>query len=383
MYDTEESQIMKVSYIIMPFEDAEYLIRCVNSLYRQLGEDYEVILAENGLDGGSVEFLAEKPQVKRISEDPYTAAEKLSEAGSMLAEDCAYVQLVNVDTVVSPIMARAVLGCEKSDLVVPAIAVRKGDGFVVDAPETASLVKTLTGNPPERFCFDRGLFAEVSADHLSDFPSFMLLKCAENITIKMLGEVCAYTEPVPGKPTSEGTISESSLPAVALIERLPMIRDSAIRFSMANMLMDGLLTELDEEKHSALCLMSEKCGGDVLLNRLFEGKSGCGLYEFAALTLSEYRLLTAETNRDILDRVNRQRQQLDELQKSLGALKKEAAALNKLKIVIPAAQAAVMGDPAVEVPRMYREGRLGFKTIWRSFWGWMKFKLVGNVQASY
>ena len=31
----------------MPFENAEYLIRCVNSLYRQLGENFEIILAEN------------------------------------------------------------------------------------------------------------------------------------------------------------------------------------------------------------------------------------------------------------------------------------------------------------------------------------------------
>lgn len=47
---------MKISYIIAPFENAEYLIRCVNSLYRQLGGGYEVILAENDFGEDSDEL---------------------------------------------------------------------------------------------------------------------------------------------------------------------------------------------------------------------------------------------------------------------------------------------------------------------------------------
>ena len=61
---------MKISYIITPFESSEYLIRCVNSLYRQIGSDYEVILSENNFGKRNEElngFLNEKKQLVRIS----------------------------------------------------------------------------------------------------------------------------------------------------------------------------------------------------------------------------------------------------------------------------------------------------------------------------
>lgn len=361
---------MKVSYIIMPFEDAEYLIRCVNSLYRQLGEDYEVILAENVLDEKSLEFLAEKPQVKRISEAPQTVQEKLSKASSLLGGDCGYVQLLSVNTVVSPIMSRAVLACEKSDLIVPAVAVRKSDEFVVDAPETDVLFKILAEAPPQRFCFGRELFCEIAEKKFENFSSFILMKCTENISIKMLDEVCAYAERDP-----ESTASMAEVSLIEFAGKISYIHDGVLRFSAANMIMDELLTNMDEEKHSALCTLCGKCGDDILLNKLFEEKSGCGFYEFAALDLDEYRLLFTGQSRAFIDDA---RVQIGELKKAITELEKKAGSL-KIKAAIPAAQpAAVMSNPAVEVPKMYYEGRLGLKTIWRSFCGWLKYKLGGK-----
>lgn len=366
---------MKVSYIIMPFENAEYLIRCVNSLYRQLGEDYEVILAENELDEKSIEFLNEKPQVKRISETPKAEEEKLSEAVSLLSGDCVYVQLLDVNTVISPVMTKSVLTCGEFDLIVPAIAIRNSDKFVLDEPKISNVIKNLENCTIERFCLKKEAAEELINKNIN-LVSFVLLKCVENASFGIVADVCMYVEEQTEKDRKSfidtSVISE-------IICGINKVENAEIRFRTADTLI-GMLVENDT--YSGLRELAGKCTNDLLLSRLFEERLGCSTDDFVKLDDTGYSLYKALVKNDANTSEIRQKagetKQLSEISKSLESLKKDMAVLKARPAMSVVQTAPAMLDPSVEVPKMYYEGRLGFKTIWRSFCGWLKFKFGGK-----
>lgn len=366
---------MKVSYIIMPFENAEYLIRCVNSLYRQLGDDFEVILAENVLDEKTLEFLAAKPQVKRISEVPQTTKEKLYEATSILCGDCGYVQLLNVNTVVSPVMAKSVLTCGDFDLIAPTVAVHEGYEFVLDAPKISDVLKRIGDCAIERFCFKREHFEELINRDI-DLASFVLLKCVENASYGTVNDVCMYVEE--HNANNGKTAIDRSLVS-EIIGGIDKVENAEIRFAAADTLMGRLM---ENGAYSELRELGEKCGNDLLLSKLFETRTGCTTDEIVRLGSTEYALYRTLSQNDVNVRGTEENVDgsalLSEITKSLDALKKDIASI-KARTAMSVVQAApAMSDPAVEVPKMYYEGRLGLKTIWRSFCGWMKYKFSGK-----
>lgn len=386
---------MKVSYIIMPFESAEYLIRCVNSLYRQLGEDYEVILAENYLDDNSVEFLNEKPQVKRISEKPQTAEEKLAEAIELISGDSDYVQLLDVNTVVSPICTKAIIACEKSDLIVPAAAIKKGDEFSVDAPELQTLEKNYDKYSPQRFCFGHDLFKHFSDEIIQGagaFSLFLLCVFSENRIMNFAGDVCMYADdfaPVERITDDLDTVRAS---CTASLEMFPNIKNVEVKINIIGRFTDKFSefmvnedTEIRQNAFYALQDICEKTHNDFLFKRYFEGKIGFESEDFLRLNYEEYTAYKANVNgqENLVSPVDNVAQSkiLKELKEAIDKTNKEFSELKKLSakpMIISSAQGAAMRDPSIDVPQMYRDGRLGFKTIWRSFCGWLKYKFGGK-----
>ncbi len=191
---------MKISYIITPFESSEYLIRCVNSLYRQIGSDYEVILSENNFGKRNEElngFLNEKKQLVRISKSAESPEAKLTEAIRLVSDDSDYVMFVDVDTVVSPVAAQAILKCKRSDMIIPAAAVRNGSGFLPDFPDAESLIKNIDHYVPDRICFSKALSVEFAKEFLQDQRGTgyrVLARLAEGAVMSFTEDVCLYME---------------------------------------------------------------------------------------------------------------------------------------------------------------------------------------------
>lgn len=390
---------MKVSYIIIPFENAEYLIRCVNSLYRQLGEDYEVIFAENELDENSIEFLNEKPRVKRISGSPQTVEEKLLEAAELISGDSDYVQLIDVNTVVSPICTKAIIACEKSDLIVPAAAIKKGDGFVADAPKLPALEKKYDKYSPQRFCFGRGLFERFLDEVVENeelFPLFLLSVFVENRAVNFIDDVCMYADEFAPTAYSDDDLKTVKARCTAFFDILPKINNPEVQVEVIGQYMANVSKFLADEdleiRRNAFYVLHDICENiqdNFLFKRYFESKIGFEAEDFMRLNYEEYTVyktsipgiknsVTPVDNAAQNKLLKDMKDALDSTKKELSELKKNISEIKAKPMIIPAPQGTALKDPSVDVPQMYRDGKLGLKTIWRSFCGWLKYKFGGK-----
>lgn len=385
---------MKISYIITPFEDTEYLIRCVNSLYRQIGGDYEVILAENdfGEDRDGLEgFFNEKRQLIRISRNAKSREEKLAEAVKLLPADSDYVMLVDVNTVTAPVAAQAILGCGQADLIVPAAAVREGEEFLPDAPDEIALMEKLGEYVADRFCFSRKYFAAFAAEVLLEqrktSGGWILEKLSENPAICRTRDVCLYMENVLKKEKAEVKAEQLQAVMAKAADSLENIGSIKIKLGIVGKLTADYLDLMDKDREGAASVFmafQKLCGGcrdSLVLSRLVEQRAGCRPEELADLSLEEYKLfrnrlmeaggasLTA-AGFAVPDKA------LSEIQAALEELKRDTAAIKLGQgMDTPASPGFAFTDPIREVPRMYREGRLGLKTILRSLKGWLSYKL--------
>lgn len=387
---------MKVSYIIMPFENAEYLIRCVNSLYRQLGEDYEVILAENELDEKSIDFLNEKPQVKRISETPQTAEDKLLGAIELISGDSDYVQLLDVNTVVSPICTKAIVACEKSDLIVSAAAIKRDNEFILDKPELLTFENNYDKYVPQRFCFGRDLFERFSDEIIQStgaFSLFLLSAFAEDRAINFTDDVCMYADGFASDDRTDDDLETVKEHCAASFDLFPNIESVQVKIKIVGEFTEKISkfmvdedVKVRQEAFYALQDICENIQDNFLFKRYFESKIGFEAEDFMRLNYEEYTAYKtsipgAKNSVTPVDSAA-QNKLLKDMKASLDSTKKELLELKKLSvkpIIIPAPQgAAALKDPSVDIPQMYRDGRLGLKTIWRSFCGWLKFKFSGK-----
>lgn len=422
---------MKISYIILPFENTEYLIRCVNSLYRQIGDDYEVILGENFFWKNSFgdnadelteenseemtedsfgelrKFLEEKEKLIRISQYPKTNEEKLKEAFSLVSDNSDYVMLIDVDTVVSPVAAQEILSCEEAELLIPAAAIRKGDGFAVDAPDEKYLLKNMNKFPPQRFCYSRNLFEKLEPKFLviqDLFYIFVVTLFSEEKIIKTVDEICVYSKPFAVSKQEEQGFEKVKENSLIIFDRLFGIMDTEAQILIFERLIFQIAKflgaeeyEVREEALSVLQDIGSAVEDKLLFRKFFEVKIGFDIKEFLSLDYSEYEIYKArivnkktEAATAAAD-IAKQEKMIKELGNAVEAVKKELGTVRKdieagRKDIAGFAKsqnqavAAVVGakqnysDPALDIPKMYREGRLGLKTIIRSFSSWLKYK---------
>ena len=113
---------MKLSYIIMPFKNADYLVRCINSLKRQKDCEYEIILSETRFeDVEKIEkILSKRPEVKHflaeydISDTSESDELKVSRALESVTGD--YIFLLDVNAIAVPDAGKKILETAKGDL---------------------------------------------------------------------------------------------------------------------------------------------------------------------------------------------------------------------------------------------------------------------------
>ncbi len=382
----------------MPFENAEYLIRCVNSLYRQLGENFEIILAENELDENAVQFIAEKSDVKRISDAPKTVNEKISEASELLSEDCGYVILLDVNTVVAPICSKAILACEQNDLIIPAVALRKGNDFIVEISDKIAMWQKFDQYVPQRFCFGRGLFDDFITKYTENnelFPAFLFSILVEKLDISYTKDVCMYTEVFELTPDENINFEMLKEQCDTVLLKLFDIQDIQTQILIFEKLINKISYFLGDENlencQKAFGLLQRffmTVKDDFLFRSFIETKIGFKTDDFMILSYDEYvayKLHVTGINKIVapID-ITAQEKLLKDMKVLLDETKGEIADLKKSVVLFksnyysPTQNSSLYKDPVVDVPKLYYEGRLGLKTIWQSFCGWIRFKLVGK-----
>lgn len=422
-----KERIMKVSYIILPFTDSTYLVRCINSLYRQLGEDFEVILAENDFGDRQEEieeFLDGMPQVLRIDFpeietenvlnefDEETAGsvkisstKKLNRAFDLISEDCSYVMLIDVNTVVSPICTNSILERECSDLIIPVAAVKKGDGFVLDCPEISALQKNFDKYIPQRFCFGKELFRKFKADFIENneaFSVFLIKALTKGISIVSTEDTAVYVQSFAVPETNENLdLDTAAEQCDDIFSKLFEIDDAEIKVVIFEKVIGRVFNLLGREEIEDRCrayeILQEYCNriqDDYLLKRIFEGMIGFESDVILSMDYVRFELYKTHVKgagnpvtaidcavqnnllKNMKTTLDANKNVLDLAKKELTDIKKDVLAIKAKPFAAAPVNAAgvVIGDPYIDIPKMYREGRLGFKTIWRSFWSWFKFK---------
>lgn len=385
---------MKISYIILPFESSEYLIRCVNSLYRQIGSDYKVIIAENDFGEDSDElnqFLDEKRQLIRISQNAESRKEKLAEAVKLIPDDSTYVMLVDVNTVVAPIAAQAILSCEKSDMIIPVAAVRDGNEFRLDDSDEISFIEKIERHTPDRICFSRKLFTEFYTEILlaDDKPlhHWILENFSENLDIDCTKDVCMYMSDISEKKADKIDIGQWKTVMSKIANNFENIGNMKLKLGIVNKFTADFLQIMDGNIENAASIYTEfqnlcgKCMDSPLLNKLVEQRVGFQSEDFLRLDLDEYRLfLNLAHGKDGIflsaEHPVIHGRRLSQTEENLEKLKREVASIRTEQGVNAATPfGQIIADPVRDVPRMYREGRLGFRTIVRSLMGWLGYKL--------
>jgi GT2 family glycosyltransferase len=102
--------VKRVSVIIPNWNGKELLAPCLDSLYRQEFDGFEVILVDNGSDDDSISFVQKNfPQVRIIRFEENRGFSAAVNAG-IAASSSLYVALLNNDAVVQPLWLKELVG---------------------------------------------------------------------------------------------------------------------------------------------------------------------------------------------------------------------------------------------------------------------------------
>lgn len=404
---------MKVSYIILPFTDSTYLVRCVNSLYRQLGNDYEVILAENdfGRERERIEeFLDSKSQLLRIAKpEPsaemqkaavYSNTEKLEEATSLISKDSDYVMYIDVNTVVSPICTVAILKCSQSGLIIPSIAIERESEFVPEYCDIFDFQKNIDKYTPQRICFAKKLIDQFKTECMENnelFSFFLMSALVNNPEIAVTKDICMYVQSC-DVPESKCDIGFETVYELcnSIFSKLFDIQNVETRVIVFEKIIRHMCTFLNNDRpevgQQAFEVLKDYYRGvqqDFLLRKFIEITVGVETDEIWSMNREQfivYKSYVRGTGNPVTTidcamqntLLEDMKAVLDSTKKELSDMKRDVAIIKSKTVTVnmpaPTAPGTVIGDPCVDIPKMYREGRLGFKIIWRSFWGWFKYK---------
>lgn len=185
---------MKLTYIVLPSENREYLIRCVSAALRQVGADCYVIVAENRLDDEQRLLLCEKEKVLLISENAKTDAARISEAVSLVFDDSDYIFFLQQDAVIAPCAAKQVAENSKSaSLVAINAAVSGNKGFEIDSDSYTDNESYLLSMSPFRFYYSRCELSQIDKFFDNTFAFYLhkaILLAEEKLVY--CNEICLY-----------------------------------------------------------------------------------------------------------------------------------------------------------------------------------------------
>lgn len=443
---------MKTAYIIKPFETTEYLIRCINSLYRQVSDNFYVILAENNFNEDIEKYLDNKNDVIRISDRSETYEEKIHSAFGLIPDDTDYVMLISVDTVISPVAAIEFEEHSGSRIIIPLFVLNNNGTFSRFSYDTDDLNDIMGAFGSSDIVISMELLKDIDVTLLFDNAYFHLFIAdilqSENIEEKsQCKKVCCYVNERSKSPENIDFIEYPDY-AIHILKKYIRSSDSQNRIKFYEKYINILThclsdSELDNNKkilafkilQQLSCLVKDDC----ILNKINELHISCDaesimnmdFYGYTAFRRelfdrcdheSSVMMISNTIDKCLADQrksvnsidnemrsikneiapqkkavtdlsadikilknsVDTYRNSTDNAVNEISRLKNDIAALTKnihylsqsvAKITNGSAPAEI-SDPVYVIPQMFREGKLGFSVIIRSFKAWISFKSV-------
>jgi len=391
-----------ISYIIMPFEAGGYLVRCINALYRQTNDNFEVILSENRIaDQKTDEYLKRAADsrrgFKRISDGFGEEAQKIAEALKLIDKSSDYVMFLDVNTVVSPVVTDEIYSAaDGENLIIPLAAVGGGEGYTVSE---CSYADSSFEFGVCDFCYPYSLFESgiLDAGILSDGAEFDLFVCSVRLNkgrFLKTGGICLYEVHRDSQAVTAEMLLNHSDSVYSLVEQIVKSEDAEIKATVFEhcfqVFYDGLLSSDLERKTrqdifktiAGIGKITEK---EKLLNTLFELYMGCPVNELLEMDFGEYcvyrskvfrftgwKMNEAEMERMMKGAAREQSDLIKRLENEMLLLRKDVAALSGN---LYWGRQGDEGDLVHNVPGLFGEGKLGFRIILKSILAWLKYKI--------
>ncbi len=404
---------MKLSYIITPFENGEYLIRCINSLKRQIGCDYEIILAET--DFGEAEekirtYLELHSEVRHFekSEDVDTETKKLEQALDSSKGD--YVIFLNVETVVAPCAAKSILESAFGEMVLIKTLVRNGEEYV---PAWNWGQNRVVGLQRDWVCFSKAFFDQYKKEVLTDERSIQLLYDIAlcNEMCNETSEICFYAKY--DDPDKETSIAIDTANLRKLADCICKNKTTATMLQLYHRYINKIKFEVlaldieNEQKemlYESLVYFGTAGAHNNVYRSIFEEECGLKPEEMLELDLAgylEYRSIKnvpvqnpkeqTEILKTLIEKkCSEQDKQIKKVVAELGITQTNLHLLEKNinkkmsafeNACTPIQQVSVIQDPITEVPGLFAEGRLGLRVILKCIASWIKCKFGWKREA--
>ncbi len=416
---------MFISYIIPPFQSDAYLVRCIESLYGQTSDDFEVIVAEYHFSGCKdyiKDALETKPNFKIIEE--CRSEEKLASAVRMINPSAEFVQFVDVSTVAVPHALETLrTNAEDAQILLPASILRMGNHFIkrfAQGWENAEQFGVLTAYD---YCFRKTLFDRYAESMTADLNAVEILVdtlIGSGTKLSFIAPVCYYV-----------TKSEFVAPAIPVndYDKLQVISANidkeelgSVKVKLFTKYVHRLISVIDSKTaeypeqckaYEILRLFGENASANTTLSKIFVLNTAVPVSDMQELDLNGYRTLRSELFRlsdtqnsvsmitEIFNNYNLKRDEdaarLERWIKNYNDERKAAEEENKKMREDIAALTANMHllmqriedgnfgtgggvsvsafhDPITEVPYLFATGKLGMKAIFKCISGWFRFK---------
>lgn len=417
---------MFISYIILPSHGETYLVRCIEFLYAQTESDFEVIVAESHFNTCS-EYIKDALQTKNnfkiIGE--CNPADKLRAAAKLIDENAEFVQILESGTAATPHALKSLKRvAEGVDLIIPASIIKTSDGFLKRFPEGWENAKQMDILDAFDYCFRKSLLEKYEDEILRDpyhVEALIDVLLAIDTPFAFAEDICYYiTKPEFGITPNE-KLDYDKIQIISSNIMKPEVNSSKIK--LFTKYIHRLVYVIDsercdvKEKQAAFESLKEfgrEISGNFVLNKIFTLNTGVPSADLQILDLSGYKTLRKEvfrltdtensvgTIKAVLEGFARNRQEsIKEIEEHVKALKidysERSDKIEKIQEEITAIymnmnsimQGTVNGsfnvspqatgvsafnDPMTEVPYLYATGKLGLKTIFKSFGGWFRFK---------
>lgn len=416
---------MFISYIISPLCGETYLARCIESLYEQTEDDFEVIVAEYHFHTCSEyikETLETKPNFKIIAE--CQPKDKLMAAVKMADEQTQFIQLVDANAVATPNALKSIKAVsENADLIVPSTILRTAEGFVRRFPDGWENAGQMDILDAFDYCFRKSLF-DIYADEILSDPgqveTLVDILLSRNTPFAFVKEICYYvTKPKYVMTAAEKldyeklSIIAASLSGITInanivklftkyVHRLTYVIDSG-RYN----------TDEQQQALNALKEFGNPMKEYYVMSKIFALNTGVPIEDLQVLDLGGYQTLRKEVLRlsgtengsgnvgTVMERFERQCmdfvkemetnakqigtaytskvEDLDQIQENIAAISANLHCLMQKAEgdgfqMSGTGNVSSFSNPVTEVPYLYATGRLGLKSILKSFNGWLRFK---------
>lgn len=420
---------MFISYIIPPFQSEAYLVRCVESLYGQTADDFEVIVAECNFSNCK-DYIKDALKTKknfRIIEE-CRPEEKLANAVKMISADTEFVQFMEASTVVVPHALETMRSAaDDAQLLLPASILRLSTGFVRRFRQGWEAASDMGAMTAFDYCFQKSLFDRyednITAD-LYNTETLLDMLIGSGTSMVFIESVCYYM-----------TKSSFDVPAIAVndYDKLQVISANIAKEDLGSAkvklftkyvhrltaVLDSETAEYAEQQkaYALLKQFGEDSAESNVLSRIFVLNTGVPVSDMKRLDLDGYKTLRSEQFRlndtqtsvsviaDIFDNYNVKRNEevarLERWVKSYNEEHKASQEENKkmrediaaltanMHLLMERIEQGGIGtaapnavsaftNPIEEVPYLFATGKLGMKAIFKCISGWFRFKFSGK-----